>query len=96
MAVLWEATQTPHTVDSHAGIPVTFTIPTSALANAKLGAPDGTLKVSATVEGKPFEALFRLRVYAGSRAEDEVDEEDEVPTDEHPCSSRLSRREAEV
>ena len=71
-AILWEASQTAHTADSHAGIPVEFTIPASALADAKFGSPDWTLKVDATVDGKPFEALFGLRVYAGSREEDEA------------------------
>lgn len=76
-AVLWEASHTAHTADSHAGIPVEFTIPASALADAKFGSQDWSLKVYATVDGKPFEALFGLRVYAGSREEDEADEEDE-------------------
>lgn len=73
-AILWEASQTVHTADSHAGIPVEFTIPASALAAAKFGSQSWTLTVNATVDGKPFEALFGLRVYAGSRAEDEVDD----------------------
>jgi hypothetical protein len=72
-AILWEASHTAHTADSHAGIPVEFTIPTSALADAKFGSQDWSLKVYATVDGKPFEALFGLRVYAGSREEDEAD-----------------------
>lgn len=78
-AVLWEASSTAHTADSRAGIPVAFTIPASALADAKFDAPDWTLAVNATVDGKPFEALFGLRVYAGSRAEDEALDEEELP-----------------
>lgn len=73
-AILWEASSTAHTADSHAGIPVEFTIPASALANAKFGSQHWSLKVSATVDGKPFEAVFGLRVYAGSREEDEAGE----------------------
>jgi hypothetical protein len=72
-AILWEASQTAHTADSHAGIPVEFTIPTSALADAKFGSQNWTLKVDAVVDGKPFEAIFGLRVYAGSREQDEAD-----------------------
>ena len=60
--------------NSQEGIPVNVTIPATALAKAKLGSPDWTLKVSATVEGKPFEALFALRVYSGSREADEADD----------------------
>jgi hypothetical protein len=74
-AILWEASHTAHPADSHAGIPVEFTIPASALADAKFGSQDWSLKVEATVDGKAFEAVFGLRVYAGSRAEDEADEE---------------------
>jgi hypothetical protein len=33
-----------------------------------------TLTVGATVDDTPFEALFGLRVYAGSREEDEYDD----------------------
>lgn len=73
VAVLWEASRTVHTADSHAGIPVEFTIPVSALADARFDAPNWTLTVEATVDGKPFEAIFGLRVYAGSRAQDEAD-----------------------
>lgn len=76
-ALLWEASSTVHTADSRGGIPVAFTIPASALAEAKFDSQDWTLKVSATVDGTPFEALFGLRVYAGSRAEDEAYEPDE-------------------
>ena len=74
-AVLWEASHTAHPADSHAGIPVEFAIPVSALADAKFGAQDWTLKVDAVVDGRPFEALFGLRVYAGSRKEAEADVE---------------------
>ena len=72
-AILWEASHTAHTADSHAGIPVEFSVSASALDAAKFGAQHWSLKVSATVDGKPFEALFGLRVYAGSRDEDEAD-----------------------
>lgn len=75
-AILWEASHTAYAADSHAGVPVEFTIPASALAEAKFGAQNWTLKVSALVDGKSFEALFALRVYAGSREEDEADEAD--------------------
>ena len=51
-----------------------FAVPASALADAKFGAQNWSLKVDATVDGKPFEAVFGLRVYAGSREEDEADE----------------------
>lgn len=81
-AILWEASHTAHTANSHGGIPVEFPIPVSALADAKFESPDWTLKVSATVDGKPFEALFGLRVYAGSRAEDDAD--DAAAEREHP------------
>jgi hypothetical protein len=57
---------------------VEFAIPTTALADAKLGSQNWTLRVDATVDGKPFEAVFGLRVYAGSREEDEADDEDEA------------------
>ena len=77
-AILWEASHTAHTADSHAGIPVEFTIPASALADAKFDSQNWTLKVNATVDGKPFEALFGLRVYSGSREEDEAIDEDEA------------------
>ena len=73
-AILWEATQTVHTADSHAGIPVEVAIPASALADAKFGSQSWTLMVSAIVDGKPFEAIFGLRVYAGSREQDEADD----------------------
>ena len=72
-AILWEASHTVHTANSQAGIPVEFTIPAAALADAKFGSQNWTLRVDATVDGKPFEALFGLRVYAGSRAEDEAE-----------------------
>lgn len=71
-AIVWEATQTTYAANSQAGIPVEFAIPVSALATAKFDAQDWTLKVSATVDGQPFEATFGLRVYNGSRAEDEA------------------------
>ncbi len=73
-AILWEAAQTVHTANSQAGIPVEFTIPASALADAKFDSQHWTLTVSATVDDRPFEALFGLRVYAGSREEDEADD----------------------
>jgi hypothetical protein len=76
-AILWEASHTAHTADSHAGIPVEFTIPTSALTDAKFGSQNWSLKVYATVDGKPFEALFGPAGICRSRAEDEGDEEDE-------------------
>jgi hypothetical protein len=72
-AILWEASHTVHTASSLAGIPVEFTIPAAALADAKFDSQNWTLRVDATVEGKPFEALFGLRVYAGSRAEDDAE-----------------------
>jgi hypothetical protein len=75
-AIVWEASQTTYAANSHAGIPVEFAIPASALAKARFDSPDWSLKVSATVDGKPFEATFGLRVYAGSREEDEVAEDD--------------------
>ena len=77
-AILWEASHTAHPADSHAGILVEFTIPASALADAKFGSQNWSLKVDATVDGKPFEALFGLRVYAGLRADDEAGVEDEA------------------
>jgi len=77
-AILWEASHTAHTANSQGGIPVEFTIPASALTDAKFGSQNWTLKVDATVDGKPFEAVFGLRVYAGSREEDEADVEDEA------------------
>lgn len=77
-AILWEASHTAHPADSHAGIPVEFTIPTSALADAKFDSQNWSLQVDATVGGKPFMALFGLRVYAGSRAEDEAEVDDEA------------------
>ena len=52
-----------------------FAIPTTALADAKFGSPNWSLKVDAIVDGKPFEVVSGLRVYAGSREEDEVDED---------------------
>lgn len=72
--IIWEATQTVRTGDSRGGIPVEFLIPPSSLAKAKLGVGDWTLKVEATVDGKPFEATFPLRVSGGSRAEDEAED----------------------
>lgn len=71
-AIIWESSHTVRTGDSRGGIPVEFLIPPSALAEAKLGVGDWTLKVEAMADGKPFEATFPLRVYAGSRAEDEA------------------------
>lgn len=72
--IIWESTQTVRTGDSRGGIPVEFLIPPTALANAKLGGGDWTLKVDATVDGKPFEATFPLRVSGGSRADDEAED----------------------
>ena len=72
-AVVWEASHTVHAADSRGGIPVEFAIPRTALAEARFEGQDWTLKVTATVDGASFEALFVLRVYAGSRAEDEAE-----------------------
>lgn len=77
--IVWESTHTVHTADSRSGIVVEFLIPTDAFAKAQLYGGDWTLKVDATVEGKPFEATFPLRVYGGTREEDEADD----PVDEH-------------
>jgi hypothetical protein len=90
-AILWETTRTVHTADSHAGIPVEFTIPTSALADAKFDSQNWTLKVNATVDGKPFEALFGLRVYAGSREEDEAYGEDEAAEPDEEAAAGAER-----
>jgi hypothetical protein len=90
-AILWEASHTAHTADSSGGIPVEFTIPASALADAKFGSQDWTLRVDATVDGKPFEALFGLRVYGGSRAEDEADDEDEAAEPDEDAAERVER-----
>ncbi len=90
-AVVWEASQTAHPADSHAGIPVEFTIPASALADARFDAPDWSLKVSATVDGAAFEALFALRVYAGSRDEDEADGEREATEPDDDSAERAER-----
>ncbi len=76
-AVVWEATHIVHAADSQGGIPVEFAIPPTALAAARFEGQDWTLKVTATADGAPFEALFVLRVYAGSRAEDEAGVDDE-------------------
>lgn len=78
-AILWEAARTVHTADSRAGIPVEFTIPAAALADAKFDSQHWTLTVDATVDGTPFEAVFGLRVYAGSRDADEAGVDDELP-----------------
>ncbi len=77
-AILWESSHTVHTANSHGGIPVEFPIPASALADAKFGSQSWTLAVNATVDGKPFEAVFGLRVYSGSREEDESGVADEA------------------
>lgn len=72
--IIWESSHTVRTGDSRSGIPVEFLIPPTALAKARLGGGDWTLRVEATVDGKPFEATFPLRVSGGSREEDEAEE----------------------
>ena len=89
--ILWEASRTTHTADSHAGIPVEFAIPATALADAKFGSQDWSLKVDATVDGKPFEVVFGLRVYSGSREADEADIDDESVEPDSPAPLESGR-----
>lgn len=72
--IIWEASHTVRTGDSRSGIPVEFLIPPTALAKSQLGGGDFTLRVEATVDGRPFEATFPLRVYGGSREQDEAED----------------------
>lgn len=81
-AILWETTQTVHTGNSQGGIPVEILIPPSALKDARLGLGDWTLKVSAAVDSKPFEATFGLRVYATRDDDDDADDEVEGDTED--------------
>lgn len=100
-AILWETSHTVRTADSSAGIPVEFLIPQSALAEARLGAGDWTLKVSATADGASYEATFGLRVYSGARSDDDNesdggDDDDGAPddgaTEDRDVSSTTARR----
>lgn len=88
-AIVWETTRTVHTADSRGGIGVEVPIPATALAEARLGSGDWTLKVEATVDGTPFQATFPLRVYGGTRDADETgDPPDEAESDDASSPAR--------
>lgn len=78
-AVLWESTHAVRTGDSSAGVPVEFLVPPTALADAKLGAPDWTLRVDAFADGAPFQAVFVVPMY--DESDDDADDEGDADGD---------------